>query len=387
MATPLLTLGALFFASLVMCAAMLLGWISFGRPRHAASWGLAYGLSAVQSVVNLIDIAIGRPVPLVILSFVLVVLPGPLVVAGARQRACRPVRPWRLAAAALIESLFIAATVPVPGLKAIGLASATSFSAFCLLTALWAIRPQARAADAAERATMAAMGLLAALELATSLLTFLAVSWPASAGIAMLYVGLLAMALPPGVICVGVATVLLLASDLARELRHQAARDPLTGLLNRRGFEAAAARALGAAARARGRAVLTVADIDHFKAINDRHGHRAGDRTLRYVADRLSVGLRQGDIVARVGGEEFALLLLGRSAETAEATVEAIRAEIMNGHPALDLPLTVTTSFGVAEIRLDRDEPCGALLAQAEDQADTALYRSKTEGRNRVSIA
>lgn len=162
---------------------------------------------------------------------------------------------------------------------------------------------------------------------------------------------------------------------LNETLRHDAAHDPLTGLLNRRGLDAVLAARLGREAEL----AYVVADIDLFKAVNDEHSHLVGDEVLRRVAQIMTSAVRVGDATARVGGEEFTLVLLDSPHEQALAVCERMRATIA-GYPWDELSpgLRVTMSFGGAMAALD--ESAEALAARA----DAALYRAKRQGRNRV---
>ncbi len=164
------------------------------------------------------------------------------------------------------------------------------------------------------------------------------------------------------------------------ELEKLAHHDPLTGLLNRRGFDDRAAIAL-AAARRRGAALSLVAvDADHFKRVNDTHGHDVGDQVLCALGEVLRRRLREVDIVARVGGEEFVALLPDTDGDGACHVAAALVERIA----ALPMPVVgrVTVSCGVAELRVGR-EPMREALARA----DAALYEAKRRGRNRWHFA
>jgi diguanylate cyclase (GGDEF)-like protein len=167
-------------------------------------------------------------------------------------------------------------------------------------------------------------------------------------------------------------------------MRELAERDPLTGLANRRAGEAML-RGAHAEALAQGRPMAVVfADLDRFKVINDAHGHDVGDEVLVEVAARLQSGLRQGDMVARHGGEEFVLLLPGSDADAALALAERMRAAIAASPVATGAgALAVTASFGVAVLDPARPVPTKDLL----QRADQAMYRAKREGRDRVALA
>ena len=170
-----------------------------------------------------------------------------------------------------------------------------------------------------------------------------------------------------------------LEAALVAAARH----DPLTGLPNRAGFLEAAAPVLAAAARD-GRPVTgAMLDIDFFKAINDGWGHAAGDAVLRDVAAAMRAVLRPGDVLARVGGEEFALVLPGVDARGAGPLLERLRAAAASvPHPGAP-GQSLTLSAGVAMV-----EGTGlAALETGLHNADGALYAAKAAGRNRVMVA
>jgi two-component system, cell cycle response regulator len=166
-------------------------------------------------------------------------------------------------------------------------------------------------------------------------------------------------------------------------LRRLATRDQLTGLLNRREFDRIIEEERERALRFGHRLALVLLDIDHFKGINDTHGHPAGDAVLREVSRRLSAQVRTVDRVARIGGEEFALVLVqtdrAGALEIARRTCSAVERE-----PVLatdTLALNVTISAGVAVLPDDADSE--ALLIGS---ADKALYAAKSQGRNRAVV-
>jgi diguanylate cyclase (GGDEF)-like protein len=168
---------------------------------------------------------------------------------------------------------------------------------------------------------------------------------------------------------------------LFHQVRELAATDCLTQLANRRDFlESAALRVAAAARHGRPLAAIMI-DIDHFKRVNDAHGHRAGDDVIRAVAAVLRRCCRRTDLVGRYGGEEFALLL-SDAADDAPGAAERLRAEIERVPIETTAgPLTVTISVGVA-YREPGDADIDALLARA----DECLYRAKRSGRNRVVV-
>jgi diguanylate cyclase (GGDEF)-like protein len=156
--------------------------------------------------------------------------------------------------------------------------------------------------------------------------------------------------------------------------------DSLTGLANRRTLNEALQGEIDRAGRQNGTLSVIMADLDHFKAINDRYGHLAGDQVLAGVASVLENHSRPYDLAARYGGEEFVLLLPLTSTDDAIAIAERIRNEV--GKIAVPgRPIPITASFGVANWMTG--ETPDELLARA----DSALYRAKDSGRNRVEDA
>ncbi|MFN2616523.1 MAG: diguanylate cyclase [Thermoleophilaceae bacterium] len=171
-----------------------------------------------------------------------------------------------------------------------------------------------------------------------------------------------------------------LGGRLIAELGDAALRDPLTDLLNRRGFDQSFDLELERARRARGPLSLVAADIDHFKRMNDELGHAAGDDALRRIADAMRIAKRRFDTAARVGGEEFALLVPDTDEHGAYMLAERVRAEVERAFAARDVALTL--SLGIATFPL-HGQSAEALAAAA----DQALYAAKRLGRNRAVIS
>lgn len=174
-------------------------------------------------------------------------------------------------------------------------------------------------------------------------------------------------------------------AEYQRKLAKGALQDPLTGLYNRRLLEDRLGSELAAAQR-HGRAVsLLMVDIDHFKAVNDRWGHLAGDEALRMVADTLRGAIRKEDFLARFGGEEFVVIARETGLEGAHqfgerlrAAVEARRCDWHEARIGVTVSVGVTVSIGLAEFVAGRTE------RELFEAADRALYLAKQGGRNRV---
>lgn len=168
---------------------------------------------------------------------------------------------------------------------------------------------------------------------------------------------------------------------LLAQLERQAMSDALTGLPNRRAFETEAARMTARARRSAAPITVGVADIDHFKKVNDEHGHPVGDEVLSAISAVIAQAARSSDFVARIGGEEFGLLFPDAMPETARAVAERMRRAVED-FPVITsdgVRLRLTISIGLA--------PFEGTLTESLSQADDALYQAKRDGRNRVEQA
>lgn len=180
----------------------------------------------------------------------------------------------------------------------------------------------------------------------------------------------------------GVSTDITELQRLREELERRACTDPLTSLANRGHFEQIANHHLARARRSGESLTLLVMDLDHFKRINDTHGHPAGDLVLRGVAAQLQQLVRRCDLVGRIGGEEFAILLPNTAAHAAVVLAERLRQCLSEQRFTLTggTQLGVTVSIGVAALIPDDTE-----FEPLFERADQALYRAKAAGRNQVA--
>ncbi len=184
-------------------------------------------------------------------------------------------------------------------------------------------------------------------------------------------------------ILLGVATILAVTIvRRAQRLLYLAARDGLTGLFNRGHFDRALGAAMDSAARTGQPLSLALLDIDHFKQINDAHGHALGDRVLCEVARRLSGAMRRTDLVARYGGEEFVILLPGTDREAALGRIELLRRA--TAEQPIDIgdgrTLTINFSAGIAGMPADAEATAPKALVNC---ADARLFAAKRAGRGR----
>lgn len=182
----------------------------------------------------------------------------------------------------------------------------------------------------------------------------------------------------------------MLAAQVALDLENArlealASRDPLTGIANRRRFDEVLERTLADAKRTKIPVGVAMLDLDHFKTVNDVYGHPEGDKVLRLAVERWLSAVRPADLLARLGGEEFAVLIPGADAARSKDVAERLRARLAAKpfpvrRGTVQLPMTV--SIGVAVAERGAGTPSKLLSS-----ADAALYRAKRDGRNRVVVA
>ncbi|HEX2009681.1 MAG TPA: diguanylate cyclase [Roseateles sp.] len=286
-----------------------------------------------------------------------------------RAPAARPAGPWPtlqpiLPVLALIASCLLSLAVPGPGAVAFPVPAllwcALSYGVFgtALLTLLF--------------------GTWALVSIAQGLLPMDGAAAQSGSTLLSIRLGISLIAVAP----ITVACVMAARNKLLLHLQHLASHDPLSGLLNRHSFHEQAGARLRQLAAGRHAAALLMLDLDHFKQINDVHGHAAGDEVLRAFARLAGDCLREVDLMGRVGGEEFAILLPGCSHEAAQAVAERVRAALAAAR--IDIGegrwVSATVSIGIAV-----GAPAQELLEPLLVQADLALYRAKTAGRNRLA--
>ncbi|KXF78992.1 hypothetical protein ATN84_04395 [Paramesorhizobium deserti] len=176
---------------------------------------------------------------------------------------------------------------------------------------------------------------------------------------------------------VGLGLLTVSGADIIMGLRSERDNDPLTGALNRRGLDGEMLRLLARSSQAP--VSVIVCDLDYFKSINDTYGHAVGDAVLVNFADVLRKSVRSTDLVARIGGEEFVIVLGGMTVENAYLFAERIRKAVQNRHfDQVDSDQIITCTFGITRYRKNED------LWAAVKRADEILYAAKKAGRNRT---
>jgi diguanylate cyclase (GGDEF)-like protein len=173
----------------------------------------------------------------------------------------------------------------------------------------------------------------------------------------------------------------LVVGRIVTDLRYRSRHDGLTGLLNRRAMEETLLAQMQRSRRTGEPFAVLMLDLDHFKTINDRHGHAVGDRALKHTAAALKAELREVDAVGRFGGEEFLVLMPGATVETALPVAERLRSALVTAPEAEGATLRLSASIGIAQWRESEEETSRLLM-----RADAALYQAKLRGRNCVAV-
>jgi diguanylate cyclase (GGDEF)-like protein len=370
----------LVVVSLVFSGACYLGWLLFERPRHALIWTFAYLLAALQYGLNLLREEVS-PYELwwllVNAGSGLLVLTATL---GHRVRLGLPSPPGAIAAVYLtLVAGHVAFTLVWPRMDLrVSLAPAFACAAFAHVGwILWRHGPEPRLAQQVG----AVVHLLFALAQGAAALIALQFGVEATPVQRNAYNVVNFALMPTFFVAMGITAIFLLGTDLATRLRLLAVTDSLTGLCNRRGFLQVATRMLAQAQRHVQPVTLVIADLDYFKRINDRYGHSAGDRALAHFARTLSDGLRGEEVVGRLGGEEFSLILFGGCAD-ARQVVSRLRERMLSDPLQVEgEPVPMSASFGMAQWEGEAD--IETLLMRA----DRALYQAKEAGRDTVVIA
>lgn len=366
-------LAAIGFSAFCLGAILFSTWLASRSDGFLLTISIAAAM--IVGAVSAYSVYVRYPSNLlIILSFSFLTTGMSILFGAARQFRVRTSPLRRICIGTL--SLPITLLPILLGYDAVGFMLANGFAAVLLTLAAWEYwRGRAEAPVAIN--AMCFIYLIVALSFACCALVLLAEGkWTLDAPPENWAEMFNTIAVVAGVPGVGALALALNQTRLARAHRRQAMTDPLTGLLNRRAlFDAIAAEPLA------GDAAIAVFDIDHFKSINDRHGHAMGDRAIVEFAQAMSRHCTGDELAARMGGEEFALVLRHATAESVVARVEAIRSDFAGRMRAIQA-LECSASAGIAFARQNGHHFEATLSA-----ADAMLYRAKHAGRNRAILA
>jgi len=372
---------SLMVVSAVLSMTFYLAWKNFGRKPHALTWSLAFlaGTGQWLAVLGADHFPSLEAYLLTEGAFSLTLIT--LAFRGHCQRThCKrlPTNLFPYVFAIYVLVVWHVLVTPHIGIR---LSVAPTYSAITLLLSAVMIVRYREKTRPAEWAAAIAIVVFALTQVVCAALAYLH-GPDGNESIHAAHLHFMFLTLPAGYVTVSMLIILMMASDLAAVLKEAAVRDQLTGLFNRRGFKEYGERQFSAARRAGTALSIIMMDIDRFKFINDKYGHAAGDAALTHFAKLVAEAHRTEDIVARVGGEEFAVLLPGTDLRDAMAMADQLRTKI--GATPLDITgngLPMTSSFGVAAISKDDKSLEDMVL-----RADRALYRSKRGGRNQVDL-
>jgi diguanylate cyclase (GGDEF)-like protein len=380
-----LDIPTLFIVS--SCIAGLLGlflffaWIQDRTIRALAWWGAGYMLGGLGVALWIAEAALSSQPLSFGLSNALLFAACGTIWSGARLFYARQVRPFALCAGAIVW--IVACQVPAfahADVERVVLSSLiVSIYTFATAREIWTDRRK----SSRSRSRWAAIcipilhGIVFVPPIPLAVMragegTLLSSGWIALFTLeTLLYV-------------VGTAfIVLMMAKERAESVYKMAAvTDPLTGLLNRRGFMERAELLIARNARGGTRVSLLMFDLDHFKSINDRYGHAVGDAALRVFSETIQYTMRDGDVIGRLGGEEFAALVAGSVDEAAIAAERVRAAFAADGAVISDHHMGATVSIGAADCLAT-----GCNIGRLLSRSDAALYASKQSGRNRVTCA
>ena len=371
----------LMVISATLSLTFFMAWRNFGRKPHALTWSVAFLAGSLQWLCSLfVELFPSKEAYLLVenaFSMALVTLG----LRGHCQRTRCRFLPNNLWPYALSVYAIIAWHIIVTPHVGIRMTVVPAFAAVTMLLSAYMVLAYRERTRPAEWVVAIGLAVFAITQVGAAMLAFMQGA-TGHESMAAAYRHFNFLTLPAGYVAVSTFIILMMASDISAKLKKMAVQDQLTGLLNRRGFEEYGGRAFSAARRAGQSISVIMTDIDRFKHINDKFGHAAGDMALAHFARLFSESRRQEDVAARVGGEEFALLLPGTDLRGAMAIADQLCAKI--GSTPLDttvVGLPMTSSFGVAASS-EKDKSLDDVLLRA----DRALYRSKRAGRNQVDL-
>ncbi len=381
MRAVLLVLISLAITSAVLSAIFFTAWRTMGRQAHAFTWGLTFFFGTLQWCGNLLSAHFPSWEVYWLTVNAISMIAVSLGVKGHCQRLkfeLTPAQLWVPAALAYAAIAWFTLVNPHVGLRT---GMQALYTGVVIAAAAYLVLTMPNKLRAAEWGAGISMVIFSVAQLSAATMALLS----GAAGNEVYlqwYSSINYVTMPGAFTAMAMFIVFVLASDLAEEMKQVAVRDQLTGLYNRRGFMEFAEPAFASSQRTGRPLSVIMTDIDRFKSINDEFGHKVGDRALQHFANILLSDRRGDDVAARIGGEEFALILPGTSTEDAVRIANALCNRLAASEMREDdAVVSMTASFGVAMISASDTE-----FADMLTRADAALYRSKRTGRNRIDL-
>ncbi len=372
---------SLMISSATLSVIFFIAWSNFGKRQHALTWAIAFFVGMLRWATNLNEGFFPSLEAYLLVENACSVVMITLGLRGHCQRTNCRLLPRNLFPYASIIYAIVAWHIVIEPHVGLRQALIPAYAALTLFLSSYLIVRFRERPWPSEWAAAAFIALFGVTQLISA-----GITWSQGAirdevlfGTFMHFTFL---TLPAGYMAMSMFIILMMASDISAEMKTLAVRDQLTGLLNRRGFNEYGEKAFAAAQRNGTPLSVIMTDIDRFKHINDKFGHAAGDTALVHFARLVSENRRSEDVIARVGGEEFALLLPGTELRDAMALADQLCNKV--GSTPMDLTsvgLPMTSSFGVAAV--SRND---TTLDDMIRRADRALYRSKRAGRNQVDL-
>jgi diguanylate cyclase (GGDEF)-like protein len=372
---------AMMFASATLSVIFFIAWKTLVKKPYTLSWAVGFFAATCQWFLNLQDSVFPSHEMywITVNAFAMVMIT--LGIRGHCQRSDCQILPANLwPYAGVIYAGIVWATVIDPHVGAQTALLPATACVTMFMSALMIIRhrEESRPAEWAAATSMIVFGVSQGIAAGMALMQ----GAGGDAAYQALYINYNFLTLPAGYMAMGMFIIFMLASDISIEMKEIAIHDQLTNVFNRRGLGEQGAMAFASSRRNEYPVAVIMTDIDRFKFVNDEYGHSTGDAALIHFAELLKVGRRTDDIIARVGGEEFALILPGTGLQSALRIAGELRAKVESSPMQIDgESLNMTASFGVAVV--NGKDTC---LSDTIVRADRALYRSKRAGRNQVDL-
>lgn len=377
---PLVLLGQLTLVSGVMALLLFIAWHQFQRELHVLAWSASYAACGLQWLANAAAIVLRNEAFYALTALFMIASITLSTTAVLLRRGRR--RPWQgpvLAGGVLLLGIVGGVLLGAP--PRLTWIVLPSFAAAMFGWAMVGIMPAVRPASGAEWTYALIMAAFSLFELLLALLAVSALrAGPGSADLAF-YRLILGFGTPILLVASGLAAILMVSSDLSARIRRQALLDPLTGVFNRRGLEEMAERLMDRAGRAGVPVAVAVGDVELVPAITERHGREAGDAALQCFANVLVQCSRGGDLVGRVGGNRFVVVMPRVRAETAAVTLERIHHDLAHVGIVAAGGRSLDSSFGVAMTGYGAETLAEVLALAAE-----ALYLAKQDASNRIRV-